>query len=881
MAVDSSAAYWSLLEKSGLLSPETLQKARQKFNGQEDVKLLARDLVQDKVLNKWQALQLLNGRSSLALGKYKLLGPFDPTAQDRVFLAEHTQMNRQIALKMAARPLIDTPEKQQAFLEKAGRLAQLSHPHIARVLDVDQHEGRFYVVMEPPQGRSLQEVLQKEPKSVSLRQKIQWLAQAAAAMEHAHQQSLPHNQLQLSDLRLTGENNIKIFHWGVHDPQTEDLRHGAADYLAPEQSAGQPPSPRGDLYALGGVMLALLSEQAPPELAALCKKLLAQDPAQRPESASEVKQTLEKWLAQGSASTPQPQTKDGPESVPAPAGFSINTNPKRKKKKKKVAKKKTAQTAPEPTPDPQPTTPAVATTTPATPDPAPQPDPVEEAEPLRAEWAEEEPLAEAADPEEKPIPADREGYSLKDIAILVGGGVLALALGIGLGAWLMRSGGDEETVAIHFQPEEEPGEEEPGEEEPSEEEPGEEEPGEGPMEETPDEGEPSGDETGEEKTEPEEAPDEPMVEEKPVEPPPKPEPPKPKPSKPKPSKPKPPKPKPPKPQIKYFAGFAAATELPAIDSTEPTVLGPVKTPPNGLCFIRLLGGDKAYKGESSFRLENAEGGVAERQWEASLEQEGGSTIIAKLALENDQLQFQWTPEAASLPAAVHLKNCGLKMELDGQSHWAALREPIVETPVAMDVSKQTTKQLWKLRQLPDPSAVKMQITRVQDAAFAADPSAIGVEKGQGWMKLEEAGGVLVYKTTTQVKSSGIEVQLQMHIQEPGQPRPKLFNANQFPALKQRVLFLLASQTQGVQGLQDQLKKQRNNQAMQQQLQAAEQVLVKMQEGLTQVNELEALLQKLSADMQVHFRIYYDLGEQQIDLLHAGSAEPPADENPTM
>src|SRR5690242_12071573 len=100
--VESVAALLSAIEKSNLLAPESLAKVRETAAALTDPKAVARALIKDGTLTRWQADQLVHGYHRLTFGKYKLLDQLETTPTGRVYLAEHAQMGRRHALKVLA-----------------------------------------------------------------------------------------------------------------------------------------------------------------------------------------------------------------------------------------------------------------------------------------------------------------------------------------------------------------------------------------------------------------------------------------------------------------------------------------------------------------------------------------------------------------------------------------------------------------------------------------------------------------------------------------------------------------------------------------------------------------------------------------------------------
>ncbi len=105
MTVTTSGDFLALLEKSGVLTSTGWAAAQEAAGHLSVPKQVARTLVDRKLITPWQAEQLLAGRTGLVLlDKYKLLNQLGAGGMGEVYLAEHSQMNRRVAIKSLSRP---------------------------------------------------------------------------------------------------------------------------------------------------------------------------------------------------------------------------------------------------------------------------------------------------------------------------------------------------------------------------------------------------------------------------------------------------------------------------------------------------------------------------------------------------------------------------------------------------------------------------------------------------------------------------------------------------------------------------------------------------------------------------------------------------------
>src|SRR6056297_2492047 len=134
-----------VLEASRLLDPETLSRVRAQLESAPDAVTAARQLVGMGQITRWQAKQLLAGRHTLTLGKYRLCDPIGKSATGGIFLAEHVQMQRQVAIRTISRRLTRKPDDVDRFLAEARKAAALDHTNIRHIYDIDNHRDRYFL----------------------------------------------------------------------------------------------------------------------------------------------------------------------------------------------------------------------------------------------------------------------------------------------------------------------------------------------------------------------------------------------------------------------------------------------------------------------------------------------------------------------------------------------------------------------------------------------------------------------------------------------------------------------------------------------------------------------------------------------------------------
>ena len=326
-----------LIRKSGILSSAGLARLPTAEALPADLQQAAAVLVRDGLITKFQAGQLLQGRfKGFRIGSYLIRDILGRGGMGVVYLAEHADLRRKVALKVLVTGKNDNQKlAQERFLREARAAAALDHPNIVRMFDVSSHGPMPYLVMEYVEGQTLQQRLDAKG-AIPFAEAVDFIAQAAAGLQHAHEQGFVHRDIKPANLILDRTGAIKLLDMGLArsavdatDNLTERLDSGAvvgtADYIAPEQALSHAKvDGRADIYSLGASLFVLVSGKppfegptaqkllhhqmkAPPPLSelnpelpkgltAVVAKMLAKKPEQRFPSAADVIAALAPWL---------------------------------------------------------------------------------------------------------------------------------------------------------------------------------------------------------------------------------------------------------------------------------------------------------------------------------------------------------------------------------------------------------------------------------------------------------------------------------------------------------------------------------------------------------------------------------------------------------
>jgi len=203
--------------------------------------------------------------------RYAGAQPIGRGGMGEIFRATDTSLGRAVAVKVLDQRYAQDESVRERFTREALAVARLSgNPHIVTIYDVGEHRERPYIVMEYLGGGSLEQKLRQEGPQ-STRQSLEWLEQAASAIDAAHRDGIVHRDLKPANLLLDRHGRIHVADFGIASAaglqsltQTGTVL-GTASYLSPEQARGEPTSPASDLYSLAIVAFELLTGRRPFE----------------------------------------------------------------------------------------------------------------------------------------------------------------------------------------------------------------------------------------------------------------------------------------------------------------------------------------------------------------------------------------------------------------------------------------------------------------------------------------------------------------------------------------------------------------------------------------------------------------------------------------
>ncbi len=194
--------------------------------------------------------------------RYQVVEHLGDGSTARVYKARDTRLDRDVALKILLPHVRDTTQRR--FFQEAMAAAQLNHPNIMAIYDVDEDEDQYFLVVEYVEGQSLTAFIPSEPAIV-----VDLGSQIALALSYAHDQQIIHRDIKPANIKVTPQNQVKIMDLGLalgrgsKRMTAEGMIIGTPAYLSPEQAQGHELDHRTDIYSLGIVLYEMATGQLP------------------------------------------------------------------------------------------------------------------------------------------------------------------------------------------------------------------------------------------------------------------------------------------------------------------------------------------------------------------------------------------------------------------------------------------------------------------------------------------------------------------------------------------------------------------------------------------------------------------------------------------
>jgi eukaryotic-like serine/threonine-protein kinase len=262
----------------------------------------------------------------LLVRRYEVLRLLGTGGMAEVFEGRDRLLARRVAVKILLPQFARDPAFLARFRREAQAAASLSHPNIVGIFDSGAEGETHFIIMEYVDGRSLRDVL-RDSGPLQPQRAAEIGGEVCAGLGAAHARGLVHRDIKPGNIMLTPDGTVKVMDFGIARAAASDtitqtqMVVGTAQYISPEQAQGLPIDFRSDLYSLGCCLYEMLTGQppftgatpvaiayrhvretpvpprqlnpdVPAPLEAVVMKALAKNPANRYQTAAEVRADL-------------------------------------------------------------------------------------------------------------------------------------------------------------------------------------------------------------------------------------------------------------------------------------------------------------------------------------------------------------------------------------------------------------------------------------------------------------------------------------------------------------------------------------------------------------------------------------------------------------
>jgi Tol biopolymer transport system component len=217
-------------------------------------------------------------KSGTRLGVYEITAPIGAGGMGEVYRARDARLGRDVAIKVLGAEYSADVTRLTRFEQEARAVSSLNHPHIVSIFDVGTAEGHSYLVMEMVEGRSLRELL--EGGALPLKKALNIAAQVADGLAKAHAAGIVHRDLKPENVMVNADGFAKVLDFGLVKlagtqvntlatvtaamPATSPgMVLGTVGYMSPEQARGKEVDFRSDQFSFGTMFYEMVTGARP------------------------------------------------------------------------------------------------------------------------------------------------------------------------------------------------------------------------------------------------------------------------------------------------------------------------------------------------------------------------------------------------------------------------------------------------------------------------------------------------------------------------------------------------------------------------------------------------------------------------------------------
>jgi serine/threonine-protein kinase len=214
------------------------------------------------------------------LGHYEIRLLIGKGGMGEVYLAEDTELERCVAIKVLSASVVNDSERLQRFIQEAKAASALNHPNILTIHEIGEVDGARFIVMEYIDGETLKKHMDRA--RMNLQGVLDVAIQVASALSAAHEAGIVHRDVKPQNIMIRHDNHVKVVDFGLAklmEPQalvidTEAPTRsyignnggqvmGTPHYMSPEQACGREVDARSDLWSLGVIIYEMVAGQVP------------------------------------------------------------------------------------------------------------------------------------------------------------------------------------------------------------------------------------------------------------------------------------------------------------------------------------------------------------------------------------------------------------------------------------------------------------------------------------------------------------------------------------------------------------------------------------------------------------------------------------------
>jgi len=206
------------------------------------------------------------------INQYKILSVLGEGGMGKVYLGQHTQLNKRAAIKMLLPQYLHNEDAKKRFKQDAKILESLKHDNIVELYDYLEDKSGMYLFLEFVQGRQLDDYITKVRGVIPYEEAIKIMDQVLSGLEYAHSKGIIHRDIKPGNIIVDDQLNVRIIDFGIAKmlDSDENLAKTMANqgigtpfYMSPEQILGRDVDERTDVYSAGLLFYEMLTGSCP------------------------------------------------------------------------------------------------------------------------------------------------------------------------------------------------------------------------------------------------------------------------------------------------------------------------------------------------------------------------------------------------------------------------------------------------------------------------------------------------------------------------------------------------------------------------------------------------------------------------------------------